>query len=98
MERTFSSSEKIRSVYAFVRPLLRDDVKPIKFVLCWNSSIIYPQHLLIRLFFVDQSPPKRELKVSDLAVRDLTLGQLQLAPSSILHVRFEDDYLNGIIS
>jgi len=34
LERTFPSTDKIKSVYAFVRNSLRDDVKPIKFVLC----------------------------------------------------------------
>lgn len=34
LEKTFSSSDKIRSVYALVRSSLRDDVKPIKFILC----------------------------------------------------------------
>jgi tether containing UBX domain for GLUT4 len=34
LEKVFLSSDKIRSVYAFVRSSLRDDVKPIKFVLC----------------------------------------------------------------
>jgi tether containing UBX domain for GLUT4 len=33
LEKTFPSTDKIRSVYAFVRPLLREDVKPIKFIL-----------------------------------------------------------------
>lgn len=33
LERAFPSTDKIRSVYAFVRGCLRDDVKPIKFVL-----------------------------------------------------------------
>jgi len=75
LERTFPSTEKIRSVYAFVRNFLRDDVKPIKFVL--------------------YQPPKRDLKVSDPKVRDLSLAQLQLAPSSILLLRFEDESLNG---
>jgi hypothetical protein len=42
---------------------------------------------------VDQ-PPKRDLKVSDPTVRDLTLAELQLAPSSVLLLRFEDDQLN----
>jgi hypothetical protein len=40
------------------------------------------------------NPPPRDLKVSDPAVRDLTLGELGLAPSSILHLRFVDDGLN----
>jgi hypothetical protein len=43
----------------------------------------------------DQSPPKRDLKVSDPKVRDLSLTELQLAPSSVLLLRFEDDALNG---
>lgn len=76
LEKTFPSTDKIRSVYAFVRSSLRDDVKSIKFILY-------------------QSPPKRDLKVSDPDVRDLSLVQLQLAPSSILLLRFEDESLNG---
>ncbi|OBZ72626.1 Tether containing UBX domain for GLUT4 [Grifola frondosa] len=54
---------------------LREDVKPIKFVLY-------------------QTPPKREFKVSDPEVRDLSLVDLQLAPSSVLMLKFEDDALN----
>ncbi|THH28230.1 hypothetical protein EUX98_g5949 [Antrodiella citrinella] len=77
LEKTFPSNDKIRAVYAFVRGCLREDVKPIKFVLY-------------------QTPPKRELKVSDPQVRDLTLFDLQLAPSSVLHLKFEDDALNHI--
>lgn len=77
LEKTFPSSDKIRAVYAFVRSSLREDVKPIKFVLY-------------------QTPPKRELKVSDPNVRDLSLFDLQLAPSSVLHLKFEDDSLNHI--
>ncbi|KAF9000742.1 hypothetical protein BDQ17DRAFT_1307839 [Cyathus striatus] len=77
LEKVFPSTDKIRSVYAFVRGCLREDVKPIKFILY-------------------QSPPKRDLKVSDPEVRDLSLAQLQLAPSSILLLRFEDESLNHI--
>ncbi|KAJ7141125.1 hypothetical protein C8R44DRAFT_762772 [Mycena epipterygia] len=40
--------------------------------------------------FVLYQPPKRDLKVSDPAVRDLTLADLYLAPSSVLLLRFED--------
>ncbi|TFK66290.1 hypothetical protein BDN72DRAFT_772192 [Pluteus cervinus] len=76
LEKTFQSTEKIRSVYAFVRGCLRGDVQPIKFILY-------------------QSPPKRDLKVSDPNVRNLTLAELHLAPSSVLLLRFEDDSLNG---
>ncbi|KAF5388088.1 hypothetical protein D9615_000246 [Tricholomella constricta] len=76
LERTFPSTSKIRSVYAFVRDSLREDAKPIKFILY-------------------QSPPKRDLKVSDPKVRDLSLAELQLSPSSVLLLRFEDESLNG---
>ncbi|EMD33313.1 hypothetical protein CERSUDRAFT_160206 [Gelatoporia subvermispora B] len=75
LEKTFPSTDKIKAVYAFVRGSLREDVKPIKFVLY-------------------QTPPKREFKVSDPTVRDLSLVDLQLAPSSMLLLRFEDDSLN----
>jgi len=75
LEKVFPSTSNIRSVYAFVRACLREDIKPIKFILY-------------------QSPPKRDLKVSDPAVRDITLADLQLAPSSILLLRFDDEKLN----
>ncbi|RPD54296.1 hypothetical protein L226DRAFT_616978 [Lentinus tigrinus ALCF2SS1-7] len=75
LEKTFPSTDKIRSVYAFVRGSLREDVKPIKFVLY-------------------QSPPKREYKVSDPKVRDLTLLDLNFAPAAQLMIRFEDDRFN----
>ncbi|KAN0138911.1 hypothetical protein V8E53_003299 [Lactarius tabidus] len=75
LEKAFPSSSKIRAVYAFVRECLREDVKPIKFILSSN-------------------PPPRDLKVSDPDVRDLTLTELGLAPSSVLLLRFVDDALN----
>lgn len=49
-------------------------------------------------YLVDQTPPKRELKVSDPKVRDETLLQLQLAPTAILHLKFEDESLNRMYS
>ncbi|TFY52215.1 hypothetical protein EVG20_g10651 [Dentipellis fragilis] len=44
--------------------------------------------------FILYQPPKRDLKVSDPAVRDLSLAELQLAPSSVLLVRFLDESMN----
>lgn len=46
------------------------------------------------LWDVDQTPPPRELKVSDPKVRDLSLLQLQLAPTAVLYVKFLDESLN----
>lgn len=86
MEKVFPSNSKIRAVYAFVRDSLREDVKPVKFVLCRFCRIAL---LPAKLILIDQ-PPKRDLKVSDPAVRDLTLSELYLAPSSVLLLRFED--------
>ncbi|KAA1467389.1 hypothetical protein DENSPDRAFT_832426 [Dentipellis sp. KUC8613] len=74
LEKTLPSSDKIRSVYAFVRNALREDAKPTKFVL--------------------YQPPKRDLKVSDPKVRDQSLAELQLAPSSVLLLRFLDESMN----
>ncbi|KAF8896500.1 hypothetical protein BD779DRAFT_590317 [Infundibulicybe gibba] len=76
LEKVFPSTDKIRSVYAFVRGCLREDAKSIKFILY-------------------QSPPKRDLKVSDPNVRNLSLAELQLAPSSILLLRFEEESMNA---
>jgi len=39
LERSFPSTNKIRLVYAFVRGCLREDVQPIKFILCTNLHI-----------------------------------------------------------
>ncbi|CAE6516186.1 unnamed protein product [Rhizoctonia solani] len=74
LEKSFPSTNKIKSVYAFVRDCLSEEAKSIKFVL--------------------YQPPARELKVSDAAVRDKTLLELQLAPSSVLLLRFLSDELN----
>ena len=52
-------------------------------------------HRVTNLFSEDQTPPKRDLKVSDPNVRDLTLAEIHLAPSSVLLLRFEDEALNG---
>jgi hypothetical protein len=50
--------------------------------------------LTTETIYIASNPPPRDLKVSDPAVRDLTLGELGLAPSSILHLRFVEDGLN----
>jgi hypothetical protein len=47
---------------------------------------------------VASNPPPRDLKVSDPDVRDLTLAELGLAPSSVLLLRFVDDALNRAFS
>ncbi|KIK62363.1 hypothetical protein GYMLUDRAFT_41782 [Collybiopsis luxurians FD-317 M1] len=75
LEKVFPSTDKIKSIYAFVRNSLQEQVKPIKFIL--------------------YQPPRRDLKVSDLKVKNLSLAELQLAPSSVLLLRFEDESLNG---
>ena len=87
-------SSKIRAVYAFVRDCLRDDVKPIKFILC---ACVLP--LLknptnpLPCMHASLQPPPRDLKVSDPDVRDLTLTELRLALSS-LPLQFVDNALN----
>lgn len=69
-------------------------MKPIKFVLCaYIISYMIISFSAHRMSLV-QTPPKRELRVSDLKVRDQTLLQLQLAPTAILHLKFEDESLN----
>lgn len=93
LEKAFPSTSKIRAVYAFVRGTLREDVKPIKFVLC-EFAPPGPLRVVLNLVTTDQTPPPRELKVSDPKVRDLSLLELQLAPSSVLHLKFENDELN----
>lgn len=45
-------------------------------------------------FILYQSPPKRDFKISDPKIRDQSLAQLLLAPSSVLLLRFEDEVLN----
>ncbi|KAH7341737.1 hypothetical protein B0J17DRAFT_647706 [Rhizoctonia solani] len=74
LEKSFPSTNKIKSVYAFVRDCLNEETKAIKFIL--------------------YQPPARELKVSDATVRDKSLLELHLAPSSVLLLRFLSDELN----
>lgn len=57
-----------------------------------RSPVTCPYFSIARL---DQTPPRKELKVSDPKVRDLTLFQLLLAPSSVLLLSFQDVSLNG---
>lgn len=53
---------------------------------------------MARLKPVTDQLPNRELKVSDLAVRDLTLSRLELAPRAVLQLRFVDESLNRAYS
>jgi tether containing UBX domain for GLUT4 len=88
----------MRSIYAFVRNSLREDVKPIKFVLCmYHDTAVSNAYNLLTLVNIDQ-PPRRELKVSDPAIKEQSLAQLQLAPNSVLLLSFLDDSLNGLIT
>lgn len=75
--------------------MLREDVKPIKFVLCvWGLFPLSSTDTEVHLRCLDQTPPPRELKVSDPKVRDLSLLQLQLVPTAVLYVKFLDESLN----
>lgn len=94
LEKTFPSTDKIKSVYAFVRSALREDMKPNKFILCMFWLCHAVRSLCLCWLHADQAPPRREYKVSDPAVRDLNLSQLQLSPSSILLLSFVDEELN----
>ncbi|KAF8340286.1 uncharacterized protein EI90DRAFT_2966059 [Cantharellus anzutake] len=77
LERSFPSTEKIKSVYQFVRSSLIEEAQSDKFIL--------------------YQPPKRELKVSDPEVRLQSLAQLDLAPSSLLLIKFQTDGYNDPI-
>jgi tether containing UBX domain for GLUT4 len=62
LEKVFPSTDKIRSVYAFVRSSLREDVKPIKFILCMpcllGNSILWhnPYQIKHLLNEISKSP------------------------------------------
>jgi len=47
-------------------------------------------------FVLYEIPPRRELKVSDPAVKSQSLSELGLSPSSILHFSFLDESLNQL--
>lgn len=46
LEKTFSSTNKIKSVYAFVRGCLREDVKSIKFILCKLPASFFEHYFI----------------------------------------------------
>lgn len=50
--------------------------------------------LYILIQYTDQSPPKREFRVSDPEIKGKSLFDLQLTPSSVLQVKFLDEGLN----
>ena len=52
LEKSFPSTNKIRTVYAFVRSCLREDVKPIKFILCTSTRRLWP---LVNVFYLQTS-------------------------------------------
>lgn len=98
LAKTFPSSDKIKSVYAFVRGSLREDARVHKFVLCTSLSTMDTTKADIIQFInpsniccSDSTPPPRDLKVSDPTVKDKTLYELGLAPASILMFRFLED-------
>ena len=82
-------------MYVFIRPSVHPSISDFigsgrtHTSLCFCSPPEKTHHTIA------SNPPPRDLKVSDPTVRDLTLGELGLAPSSILHLRFVDsDGLN----
>jgi hypothetical protein len=95
LEKTFSSREGVKSVAAFLRSVLKEDMKAHKFILC--MSAVSQIHMVDTLSALDQTPPRREFRVSDPAIRGRSLYDLQLAPSSILYVKFLDDPINGLL-
>jgi hypothetical protein len=42
----------------------------------------------------DQTPPRREFRVSDPEIRGKSLFDLRLSPSSVLYVKFVDEHIN----
>ena len=62
--------------------------------MCVELFTLSPTGTNIYLSRPDQTPPPRELKVSDPKVRDLSLLQLELVPTAVLHVKFLDESLN----
>lgn len=43
---------------------------------------------------LDQTPPRREFKLSDPKINSNTLLELQLTPSSLFYIKFSDENLN----
>jgi tether containing UBX domain for GLUT4 len=54
LEKVFPSTDKIKAVYAFVRSCLREDVRPIKFILC----MIFFLRTLFNLTLTSQTNPR----------------------------------------
>jgi hypothetical protein len=65
LEKVFQSTEKIRSVYAFVRSCLREDVKPVKFILCMPTRPLQNHVCVVTmcsLLAFRPIPPKERLQ------------------------------------
>lgn len=96
LEKSFQSTDDIKAVYQFIRGSLIEDALSDKFILCEDLTPARSSASPIFCFHPDQ-PPKRELKVSDPDVKPKTLAQLDLAPSSMLLIRFQTDTYNGMV-
>lgn len=67
------------------------------YVSCSQRPVLFATRRLTIHCGEDQSPPKREYKVSDPAVRNLSLAELDFAPSSLLMLQFEAADLNRML-
>jgi len=76
LQKTFPSSDKIRSVYAFVRTSLREDVKPIKFILYQTPPI---RELKV------SDPKVRDLSLYDLQLAPSSVLHLKFLDESLNH-------------
>lgn len=76
LEGTFPSSSKIRAVYAFVRDSLREDVKPIKFILSSNPP---PRDLKV------SDPSVRNLTLAELGLAPSAILLLRFVDDDALN-------------
>ncbi|KAJ2929362.1 hypothetical protein H1R20_g7732, partial [Candolleomyces eurysporus] len=76
LEKSFPSTDKIRSVYAFVRGCLRDDVKPIKFILYQTPPI---RDLKV------SDPTVRDLSLVELQLAPSSILLLRFEDESLNH-------------
>ncbi|XP_006459206.1 hypothetical protein AGABI2DRAFT_149377 [Agaricus bisporus var. bisporus H97] len=89
LEKVFESTDKIKSVYAFVRELLKDDVKPIKFILYQSPP---------KRDFKVSDPKVKALSLSELQLSPASILLLRFEEESLNHVNVTAPLLPEVLS
>lgn len=86
----FQSTESLAAIYEFTKFALAEEHRLAPFLLCTSCACF----LSCADESTDQTPPRREFRKADPAMKGKSLMDLELTPSSVFYIKFDDDALN----